>query len=80
MMKFRIICTSRWDGTLLDVYKKRLTNAGFLMTFDDNGTFIYTHDEDDLLKITEITENELIIRKDFRETCPTIEIYDDWRE
>lgn len=78
MMKFQIICTSEWNNTLSDVYRKRLTEAGFLMTFEDTGTYIYTNDEEDLLKISEITENELIIRKD-REV-PTIEIYDDWRE
>ena len=79
MMKFQIICTSNWDNTLLDVYKKRLTDAGFLMTFEDTGTYIYTHDEEDLLQISDIVENELIIRKD-KIGIPIIEIYDDWRE
>ena len=77
-MKFRVICTYNGYSTLLDVYKKRLTDAGFLMTFEDTGTYIYTHDEEDLLKIADITENELIIRRDHG--VPLIEIYDDWRE
>ena len=78
MMRFQITCTSLWNNDLLDIYKKRLTDAGFLMTFEDAKIYIYTRDEDDLLRISDITENELIIRRDHG--VPAIEIYDDWRE
>ena len=79
MMKFMIISTSGW-GRLLDVYKKRLTDAGFRLSIENDHVFIYIFDAEEFLMISDITENELIIRKDHKETYPTIEIYDDWRE
>ena len=86
MMRFQLICTSGYGDHyryMIELYLKRLTENGFRIERDEEHHMVYIHviTLDDLLRIIEITENELIIQKEHTDRNePILEIYDDWRE
>lgn len=86
-MRILITSTSCFDYEAED-YKSKLKDFNYEVVLDENGDLLNTYIEinslEDLAKLNEVVDHELVI--DFRKTNknfndePFIEIYDYWRE
>jgi hypothetical protein len=86
-MRILIYNTASWGGFDAEDYKSKLKDFKYEEVRNENGrlrTYIEINSFEDLVKLSEVVDQELII--DFRKSKknrndePFIEIYDDWRE